>query len=407
MPAVTTALVMMSRSRIARTVTGAEVGPLPSRPIASRPMSEHEAQTGPIAVYGATGFTGRLVTAELRRRGADFVLAGRNPAKLEILAEEVGGAETKVARLDEPASLRDLLEPCAAVISCAGPFRLHGEPVLAAAVDTGTHYLDTTGEQPFMRTVFERYGEHAERAGAALVTAMGFDYVPGDMIASLTAGPGPVDEIVLAYWVKGFGPTRGTALSALGMMAGGDVEWRDGELREASQRVGRGTWDFGGEIGVQRMVRYPAGEHITVPKHVDTPLVTTRLSASTTVPLPGPAATLVMAPFQLALRTPIRRALEALVPRLPEGPSTESRRKSRFVIECEARRGAERTRGTVSGSDPYGLTARTTVEGALRCAAEGYDRRGALAPSQAFEPADFLASLRSAGVEYEAPSGSR
>jgi short subunit dehydrogenase-like uncharacterized protein len=61
----------------------------------------------------------------------------------------------------------------------------------------------------------------------------------------------------------------------------------------------------------------------------------------------------------------------------------------------------------VSGSDLYGLTARTTTEGALRCAAEGYDRRGALAPAQAFDPADFLDSLRSAGVEYETPSGPR
>jgi short subunit dehydrogenase-like uncharacterized protein len=370
-------------------------------------MAEDAAQTGPIAVYGSTGFTGRLVAAELRRRGAEFVLSGRNPAKLEILAEEIGGAETKTARLDDPASLRDLLDPCAAVISCAGPFERHGEPVLAAAVETATHYLDTTGEQPFMRMVFDRYGGTAERSEVALVTAMGFDYVPGDMIASLTAGAGPVDEVALAYFVKGFGPTRGTALSALGIMAGGDVEWRDGELREASQRVGRGTYDFGGEIGVQRMVRYPAGEHITVPKHVDTPRVTTRLSALTTVPVPGPAATLVMAPFQLALRTPIRRAFEALIPRLPEGPGVESRRKSRFLIACEARRGDERRRGTVSGSDLYGLTARTTVEGALRCAAEGYDRRGALAPSQAFDPADFLDSLRPAGVEYEVPSGWR
>ena len=365
-----------------------------------------QAQTGPIAVYGATGFTGRLVAAELRRRGAQMVLSGRNPAKLEILAEEIGGGvETKAARLDDPATLRDLLGPCAAVISCAGPFRLHGEPVLAAAIETGTHYLDTTGEQPFMRTVFERYGDAAERAGVALVTAMGFDYVPGDMIASLTAGSGPVDEIVLAYWVKGFGPTRGTALSALGMLAGGDVEWRDGELVAASQRVGRGTWDFGDPIGRQRMVRYPAGEHITVPRHVQTGRVTTVLSASTAVPVPGPAASLVMAPFQLALRTPVRRALEALVPRLPEGPGVESRRKSRFVIACEARSRDAHVRGTVTGSDPYGLTARTTVEGALRCAIAEYERRGALAPSQAFEPADFLDSLRSAGVEYEAPRG--
>jgi short subunit dehydrogenase-like uncharacterized protein len=361
-------------------------------------------QTGPIAVYGATGFTGRLVAAELRRRGARMVLAGRNAAKLEILAEEIGdGAGARAVPLDDAAGLRNLLEPCAAVIACAGPFRLHGEPVLAAAVDARTHYLDTTGEQPFMRTVFERYGEAAESAGIALVTAMGFDYVPGDLIASLTAGPGPANEVRLAYWVKGFGPTRGTALSALGMLAGGDVEWRDGRLQPAPQSVGRGVWEFGEPIGRQRMVRYPAGEHITVPRHVQTPRVRTVLSASTAVPVPAPAASLVMAPFQLALRTPIRRALEALVPRLPEGPSPEARRRSRFVIECEVRGPGGTRRGRVSGSDPYGLTARTTVEGALRCAEPEYDRHGALAPSQAFDPASFLDSLRSAGVEYEAP----
>src|SRR3954449_675691 len=218
-------------------------------------MPEEAAQTGPIAVYAATGYTGRLVAAELRRRGAEFVLAGRNPAKLEILAEELGdGVETRAARLDDEAKLGELLEPCAAVIACAGPFRLHGEPVLAAAVDARTHYLDTTGEQPFMRTVFEDYGPRAERAGVALVTAMGFDYAPGDMIGSLTAeGMGPLDELVLAYAVSDFGATRGTAMSALDTLAGGDVEWRDGELVPASQSVGRGSWDFPEPVGRQRM----------------------------------------------------------------------------------------------------------------------------------------------------------
>src|SRR5919204_948131 len=122
-------------------------------------MAETPQQTGPIAVYGATGYTGRLIAAELRRRGAEVVLAGRSRAKLEILAEDLGGGMTiEEAPLDDPAALRALLEPCAVVIACAGPFRLHGEPVLAAAVDARTHYLDTTGEQPFMRLVFEDYG---------------------------------------------------------------------------------------------------------------------------------------------------------------------------------------------------------------------------------------------------------
>ena len=75
-----------------------------------------------MAVYGATGYTGRLVAAELRRRGADFVLAGRNQAKLDIVSEDVGGAPARAVALDDEAGLRELLEPCGAVIACAGPF---------------------------------------------------------------------------------------------------------------------------------------------------------------------------------------------------------------------------------------------------------------------------------------------
>ncbi len=367
-------------------------------------MNDPPSQTGPVAVYGATGYTGKLVAAELRRRGAEFVLAGRSAPKLEIIAEDVGGAETRAVSIDDAAGLRALLEPCAAVIACAGPFQLHGEPILAAAADTGTHYIDTTGEQPFMRMVFEQYGERFSESGAAAVTAMGFDYVPGDMIAGLTAaGLGPLDELTLAYWTRGFGASRGTTMSALGMIDGSDVEWRDDALRPAPQSVGRGKWRFAEPVGEQRMVRYPAGEHVTVPLHVDTRNVRTTLSASTAVPHPrlAFAAPFVMPVVQLATRTPLKRAMAAAVARLPEGPAEDDRRRSRFTIDCEAVSGTTRRRGSISGRDVYGLTARTTVEAALRCADPGYERSGALAPSQAFEPEDFLAAMASAGIEWE------
>jgi short subunit dehydrogenase-like uncharacterized protein len=142
-------------------------------------MAERLEQSGPVAVYGATGYTGRLVAEELRRREADFVLAGRSAQKLEALASSLGsGIPTATVSLDDASGLRELLDPCAAVISCAGPFTLHGEPVLAAAADTGTHYLDTTGEQRFIKLAFDSYGERAARAGGAVVPAMGFDFVP-------------------------------------------------------------------------------------------------------------------------------------------------------------------------------------------------------------------------------------
>ena len=127
-------------------------------------------------------------------------------------------------------------------------------------------------------------------------------------------------------------------MSALGMIDGGDVEWRDGELQPAPQSVGRGRWDFTPPVGDQRMVRYPAGEQITVPRHVETPSVRTILSASTAAPHPrlAFAAPLLMPVLQLATRTPLKRAMAAVVSRLPEGPEEEDRRRSRFQIDCEA-----------------------------------------------------------------------
>ena len=136
---------------------------------------------------------------------------------------------TRAVETGDAPGLRALLEPCAAVIACAGPFCEHGEPVVAAAAETGTNYLDTTGEQPFIALVFDRYGPAAERSGAALVTAMGFDYVPGDMIAALTAeGIGPLEEITLAYSVRGLRMTRGTTLSGIGMLTAAEFEFVDG-----------------------------------------------------------------------------------------------------------------------------------------------------------------------------------
>ena len=211
-------------------------------PRASRPRwrpRPQPQQSGPIAVYGATGYTGRLVAAELRRRGADFVLAGRSAAKLEIVAEDIGGASRSGRR---HSTTRRRCATCSALrgrdrLRRAVP--LHGEPVLAAAVETGTHYLDTTGEQPFIRTVFEVYG----RARPARRRRAG----PGDGLrlrarrhdrGADRRGNGAAGRGDARLRGRGFGATRGTALSALGMMGGGDVEWRDGGLPSAPRRVG-------------------------------------------------------------------------------------------------------------------------------------------------------------------------
>jgi short subunit dehydrogenase-like uncharacterized protein len=361
-------------------------------------------QSGPIAVYGASGYTGQLIATELARREADFVLAGRNLAKLEAVAAGCGGPPVRAAALDDPAALRELLAPCAAVIACAGPFALHGEPVLRAAVETATAYVDTTGEQPFMRSVFDVHGPAAEQAGVPLVTAMGFDYMPGDMIAALTAaGMGPLDDISFAYSVRSFGPSRGTTSSAIGQIGGGDVEWRNGRLVPGDDAVRRAPHDFPPPVGRQRMTRYPAGEHITVPRHVETANVHTTLTAATSAGHPrlAPLASVTMPVIQRLVRTRARGVIERAIARLPEGPSPENRARSQFTIDCQARAGGKGRRGVIDGRDVYGLTAASTVEAALRLAAAANGPSGALAPSQAFDPADFLAAMRPHGIRYE------
>jgi short subunit dehydrogenase-like uncharacterized protein len=135
-----------------------------------------------VVLYGATGYTGRLVAHELARRGLDRVLSGRDPAKLARLADE-HRVPVRAVSLDDPDGLRSLLKDARVVINCAGPFTLAGDALVRAAIDTGTHYLDSTGEQTFIQMVFERHGAGAERAGVALVPAAAFDYLPGDCIA--------------------------------------------------------------------------------------------------------------------------------------------------------------------------------------------------------------------------------
>ena len=295
-------------------------------------------QSGPITIYGATGFTGGLIAHELKRREADYMIAGRSRGKLEALSEELGGVPIAAVGLDDAAGLRKMLDGCSVVVACAGPFTLYGEAVLSAAADTRTHYLDTTGEQPFIKLVFDRYGERARETGAALVSGLGFDYVPGDLIAALTAeGMGPLDEVGIAYHVDGFVPTHGTALSALEIMGGGDVVWRNRRWQSAPRSANGGRWRFAEPIGEQRTLRYPAGEQITVPRHVETKRVRTMLSGMVMSPRLMPLMVASTPLFGLAMRTPLRRAASAMVQRMPAAPSERARKASTFVVECEAR----------------------------------------------------------------------
>lgn len=365
-----------------------------------------------IAVYGATGYTGKLVAHELRRRGLAAVLSGRNEAKLRALASDLEvGWDIRPAAVDDPRALRAAFAGVDVVINCAGPFTFYGAPVIEAALDAGAHYVDTTGEQPYMQKVFVHMDGRALAAGKAVVPAVGFDYLPGDMICALTAeGHEPLRELVVAYAVAGFGATRGTLHSALEMMKGGDQEYVDGGWHAVGRPPLRETFDFGGTIGEQVVARYPGGEVVTVPRHVKTRAVRERIVASAFAPHPAlaPAVPVLSAGLQPLLRTPLRGALAKVIDKLPEGPAENAREQVRWTVVAEAHGEDGRVgRGVVEGNDIYGITAVQAVEMARLMAVKTYDRAGALAPAQAVDAADFLGFLGEHGVSYRVESGAR
>ena len=119
--------------------------------------------TARIVLLGASGYTGARTAEALVARGARPVLAGRNQAKLDPLAERLGGLETAVADVTTPGSLAALLGAGDVVVTTVGPFLQLGEPAVHAAVEAGAVYLDSTGEPPFIRRVFEQHGPRRAR----------------------------------------------------------------------------------------------------------------------------------------------------------------------------------------------------------------------------------------------------
>ena len=160
---------------------------------------------GRIVLFGATGYTGRLTAEAMVERGLRPVLAARGRERLEAMAAELGGLDTAIADVSEPASVGALVERGDVLVSTVGPFARWGGPAAAAASSVGAHYIDSTGEPAFIREVFERYGPAAEQSGSAMLTAFGYDWVPGNLaggIALRRAGEDAV-RVDVGYFFTG------------------------------------------------------------------------------------------------------------------------------------------------------------------------------------------------------------
>jgi short subunit dehydrogenase-like uncharacterized protein len=181
-------------------------------------------------IYGANGYTGKLMAREAARRGLHPILAGRNEEAVSALAAELG-MESRVFSLDDPRATLRGIEACKLVLHCAGPFSITSQPMIEACLEAGVHYLDITGEiQVFQNAHLQ--ADKARRADIVLIPGVGFDVVPSDCLAaSLVEALPAAIKLVLAFEAGG-GPSPGTAKTSVeGLGMGGRVR-RDGKLVE-------------------------------------------------------------------------------------------------------------------------------------------------------------------------------
>lgn len=360
-----------------------------------------------IVVIGATGFTGRLVAGELGHAAAPhpIVLAGRDGAKVDSLVREAGAAgparriEGAEVDVKDHSSLARAIRSGDVVINCAGPFSELGEPVVARCVEAGASYVDTTGEQPWMREMRERYHEAASSAGVAVVNGMAFEWALGDCAAALlgrrlAAGGSALRSLDVIYAWGGSASSRGTRRTALRIMGTRGWELVRGGWRRRPPASSKRTVAVGGR-GLRTAVTFGAGEVVTVPrwaKEVETVRGWLVMGA-------GKAALArVVSPALPVLVPLLRPILEPLALRAGDPTDTE-RADSRFTIRLEAAGTDGRSEVVeVRGTDPYGLTAAIAVAGAKR-ALEAGRPAGVLAPSQLVDPAALLDGLAARGVE--------
>jgi short subunit dehydrogenase-like uncharacterized protein len=364
--------------------------------------------SGRIVLFGATGYTGELTARALVDRGARPVLAARGAGRLSELAADLGGLETSVADVAQPATVRALVDEGDVLVSTVGPFSRLGGPAVEAATAAGAHYLDSTGEGTFIRDVFERHGPAAEAAGCGLVTAFGYEWVPGNLAGALAlreAGE-KATRVDIGYFASGdvgagaaSGGTRATMAS--GLLAR-SYALRDARLvTEPAARHVR-TFDLGGRSSDAFSVG--SSEALALPRiHPGLRDANVYLgwagALSRAVQAMSAATSLVT--LVPGARQAMGAALKPLAPRgSTAGPDAEARAKVGSLVVAEAfdARDTRLSAVRLTGVNPYDFTAAILAWGAQTAADGGLQGTGALGPVDAFGLDALVRGCAEAGI---------
>jgi short subunit dehydrogenase-like uncharacterized protein len=374
-----------------------------------------------IVLFGATGFVGTLTAEYLAAHAPGelrWAIAGRSERKLAQLRERLpGGERIGVLRADvsDPASLRSLAGHARVVATTVGPYVRYGEQLVAACAESGSDYLDLTGEPEFVDLMYVRYDARARETGARLVHACGFDSVPHDLGVLFTVRqlPEGVPLTVDGFVTADAAFSGGTFASALNQFARGRQmlaaarERRRHEPRLLGRRAvaATGTPRFAKEVGAWALPLPTIDPQIVCRsaralQDYGPDFRYRHYAAVRHLPVAVGGAVAVGALLAAAQLPPARRRLSARW-QPGEGPDAEKRARSWFSVRFVGEGGGRRVLTEVSGGDPgYGETAKMFAEAALCLAFDDLPpAAGQLTSAVAMGDA-LTERLRAAGIRF-------
>jgi short subunit dehydrogenase-like uncharacterized protein len=339
-------------------------------------------------IYGAYGYTGRLLVGEALRRGHRPLLAGRSAKKLAPLAGQTGLEWVEVS-LDDETHLAEVVGQVKLVFHAAGPFIETSLPMLRACLQMRSHYIDITGEIPVFEQTFAHDREAREKR-IALLSGAGMDIVPSDCLVKYVADQVPnATELESAVAFRGGGVSAGTLQSGIEMAPRGGLARKDGKL--VSLPLGSGSRRVSFSDRERIVIPVSWGDLVTGFHSTGIPNITTYMG------FPNRRLRLLRnwgARLQtLLIHDSVRRLARWLVKRFIQGPSQDQRRLGRsffWAAACDPEGG--RAEAWLEGPESYKLTAEVGVLAAEKVLNEQFS--GALTPSKAFG-ADFILQVDS------------
>ncbi len=348
-----------------------------------------------ILIYGAYGYTGELIATEAVDRELDVVVAGRNGTKTRGLAAMLD-TDSRVFAAEEA---RQYLAGIDTVLNCAGPFVETYEPLVEACLDTGTHYLDITGEFPVFEALAER-DRDAEKAETLLLPGIGFDVVPTDCVAGHLHDKLPSgNELRLGFEASG-ALSGGTVASLIEHGASGGKIRRNGQILDVPVASEQREIDFG--AGQRHAATIPWGD-------VATAYYTTGIeNIEVYTPMSETAARVLRAgsPATAILGVePIKEGLQWLAKKAFDGPSETRRNTETALIWGEVTNGEQTVTTRLRTPEPYALTIDAATTALQQLEEAESVPTGYHTPSSAFDP-EFVLGLEDVAGFFDEESQS-